>query len=500
MKNDLAVSMGRVSTARQGAQGLSLADQDLLFPQYAEKCGHTLVKSFSFNESAATSEKRKLFREVVAFVKHHDIGHFYIEDTERLTRDSMDIPVIKDLYEKESVTFHFIRDSYTLNKNLEGASKINFMLRLAFAEDMIDKLRKKMRAKMLYKVERGEWPMRPLYGYSMTEKRLTINDRTAPIVRRVFSMRQNGATLREIADALNRDKIPAPRGTEWHFQQVEKMLRQVGYIGKVKWKGVTYPAKHDPLINDDQFNIVQQSFTQSSRKNVKNAHLFSGMIRLASGRLFSPEVHKGHVYYAAYSTGRKRIWLSEAQIFDQVSPIISGLRWSDGFGDFVREAARDAVRFNKTEKDRKIHKTQKELSELRGKAARMYEDRLDGTISKDLYLSKAAENQARQAELERRLKGLLSDDRQFLAGIDQIIEDFQTLPVDYTQTDNFGKAVILKALCKGFIVDGDKQITPVYRETFGCFINPVIDDLKRARVRDSSIMRPLMDAFRTLAA
>lgn len=499
MKNDLAVAMGRVSTNVQRMEGSSLTDQDITFRNYANKLGHAIVHGFSFNESASTSQKRTRFQEVIAYVKANDIGHLYVENTTRLSRDTVDLQYIKDLYENHDLTFHFISENYTLNKNLDGASKMFLIMRLMQGEMMIDDLRRKMRDSMLKKVERGEWPGRSPYGYKFENKALIVDDTRAQHVKKLFARRAEGATLRELADELNNLKARPPRGTKWHFQSVEGILTQVAYNSQIDWKGLIYPAKHPRLVPPALFESVKKSFATTSRKNVANGQLLSGFIRNPEGRLFTPEVQKGNVYYSAPTPERKRVWLSEAKAFDLINPQIMAMHWTSEFGEFVKDTARDMVARNKSDSDQMIWRREKELSELRGKALQVYDDKLDGTITKEMYQIKSAEIQSRQVVLEQELRGLRSDDRMFLKNVEQITDTFENLPITYAKSDNVGKSQILRDLCTGFLYDG-ANLRPQFKQTFAVFINTKVDKLKRARVRYSSSMRPLLDAYRTLLA
>lgn len=490
--------MGRVSTALQRQEGLSLMDQDANFNTYANKNGHTIVQKFSFNESAGVSQKRSKFQEVISYIKANGIGNFYVENTTRLSRDMVDFQYIKDLYENHDVTFHFITENYTLNKNLEGASKMFLILRLMQGEMMIDDLKKKVKDTMLKKVERGEWSGRAPYGFKLIDKKLTIDEPKAAHVRRIFTARSEGATLREITDSLNKKRVQAPRGVKWHHQEIEKMLKQVAYVGQINWKGVIHKAGHTPIIGAPMFEKVQKTFAQTSRKNVKNAQLLSGMVRNPQGRLFTPEMQKGHVYYSAPGE-TKRVWLSEAKAFELIAPHIANMHWTSDFGNYVRETARDMVNMQATNSDKMIWVRKKELTELQAKARRVYDDRLDGIITRDLYQIKAAEIQARQVQIEQELNGLYADDRLFLQRLEQMTTYFETIPKDYAESENVGKAMILKDLCKGMVYDGE-TITLQYHDTFAVFINSKVDKLKRARVRDSSTMRRVLAEYRTLLA
>jgi hypothetical protein len=205
------------------------------------------------------------------------------------------------------------------------------------------------------------------------------------------------------------------------------------------------------------------------------------------------------VYYSAYHDDRKRTWLSEEKAFDLISPQIAAMHWKSDFGEFVRETARDMIAMNQNTGTRLIAAKVRELSALRAKSVQVYDDKLEGIITKEVYLIKSGEIQARQAEIEKELRSLRTDDRTFIGKLDEMVEAFETLPIDYAEADTVGKAQILRDLCTGFVYDGEK-ITIKYKDTFAVWINSKVDNLKRARVRDSSKIRPLIDEFRTLLA
>jgi len=74
-------------------------------------------------------------------------------------------------------------------------------------------------------------------------------------VRRIFSMRRQGATLQAIADVLNAEKVPTKRGGKWYPATVRYILDNPKYKGFVeyyfRWNGAQYieaPGEHEPII------------------------------------------------------------------------------------------------------------------------------------------------------------------------------------------------------------------------------------------------------------
>ena len=69
------------------------------------------------------------------------------------------------------------------------------------------------------------------YGYrrEAETKRILIEASEARIIRRVFTLRRQGMTMRAIAEELNRRHYPSPRGKTWHHSSVQVVLKSADY-------------------------------------------------------------------------------------------------------------------------------------------------------------------------------------------------------------------------------------------------------------------------------
>jgi site-specific DNA recombinase len=94
-------------------------------------------------------------------------------------------------------------------------------------------------------------------GYARDKKGGLIEDgESADTVRRIFSMREEGATLRAIAAALNAENVPTSRGGQWWPATVRYILDNPKYKGNVEylfcWNGsethVVRSGKHDAIV------------------------------------------------------------------------------------------------------------------------------------------------------------------------------------------------------------------------------------------------------------
>jgi hypothetical protein len=88
----------------------------------------------------------------------------------------------------------------------------------------------------------------PPYGYRSAPaadgKGWTLEpvDETAAVVRRIFADATEGDTPGRIADALNRDSIPGPRGGTWNRTAVSAIIENVAYAGERYGMKGAHPA------------------------------------------------------------------------------------------------------------------------------------------------------------------------------------------------------------------------------------------------------------------
>ncbi len=95
------------------------------------------------------------------------------------------------------------------------------------------------------------------YGYALDgEGHLTVVPDQARIVRRIFAERRRKRTQKQIAEGLNADGIPAPRGGRWHQARVGYIADNPKYRGLVeylfRWSGtethVLQPGAHEAIV------------------------------------------------------------------------------------------------------------------------------------------------------------------------------------------------------------------------------------------------------------
>lgn len=156
----------RVSSKEQEETGYSLPAQEKLLTEYSEKKDFKIDKIFSISESASGKTQRKFFDEMLAYVRKNNIKNIICEKVDRLTRNLKDAVEINDWIAEDSERqVHLVKDSLILHKESRSQEKLNWNVRLIFAQNYIDNLSEEVKKGQKEKIAQGWIPCRAKLGY-----------------------------------------------------------------------------------------------------------------------------------------------------------------------------------------------------------------------------------------------------------------------------------------------------------------------------------------------
>jgi DNA invertase Pin-like site-specific DNA recombinase len=91
----------------------------------------------------------------------------------------------------------------------------------------------------------------------------SIDEKWAPIIRRIFSLCIDGTPLQGISDTLNAEGVTPPRGKGWNFTFVAKVLRNPAYKGELhqKLQGVDYTLTVPALLDVETWEAAQAALS-----------------------------------------------------------------------------------------------------------------------------------------------------------------------------------------------------------------------------------------------
>jgi site-specific DNA recombinase len=122
----------------------------------------------------------------------------------------------------------------------------------------------RVKAAMRRKAVKGEALGRPPYGYRVGARRkLAIVPEEGSVVRYIFRLYlKDGLGIRRIARRLNEEGLRTRKGGLWSMVTVRDILRNRAYVGTYSRFGVRVPASHNPLIQQEDFERVQERLDQ----------------------------------------------------------------------------------------------------------------------------------------------------------------------------------------------------------------------------------------------
>jgi site-specific DNA recombinase len=204
---------------------------------------------------------------------------------DRLTRSLMDFSRLVDLFEKRSVTFVSVTQSFSTTTSM-GRLTLNILLSFAQFERELGSER--VRDKIAASKKRGIWTggVVPL-GYKAENRQLLVHPDEAEIVRRIF---QRFVTLRSITKLLREldaDGTHQRSGRPFDKVVLHKILRNRTYRGLTVHKAEAYPGQHDAIIGEDLWNEVQSINREPPRTRARASS--AREVALLRGLIFGPD-------------------------------------------------------------------------------------------------------------------------------------------------------------------------------------------------------------------
>lgn len=269
------------------------------------------------------------------------------------------------------------------------------------------------------------------YGYTKEEVKegkqtcytLKPHPEQAPIVKRIFEMYASGLGCVKIAQQLDAEHVPAPKGKSWSPESLPGMLKNVHYLGKVKWNErktvrtveegavkasrpraeefLIFEGKHPAIIDQELWDAVQAIRGKHPRnqkaKNLTNP--LAGLLWCECGRAMIGRRYNGpdgqERCAPRFLCGdRKKCGNASAKMSDIMDEVVRVLR--ETVADF--EVRIEAGTDNSVEVHRQmVERLEKKLAELQDLEKKQWDEKIKGEIPPHIF---AALNGETVAEIE----------------------------------------------------------------------------------------------------
>ena len=299
-----AVLYARVSSKEQ-EQGYSIPAQQDLLRRYATRLGLTVAQEFVDIESAKGTGRPGFAAMVRLLQQRPDCRAVLVEKTDRLYRNLKDYITLDEL----NVEIHMVKENEILSRSSRSAQKFMHGIRVLMAKNYIDNLSEEVKKGLHTKAAQSLWPSFAPPGYRNAAgeggKRIIVPDPVlGPIVARLFEWFATGEySLKTLAKKAYQEGFRFRKsGNKIPIATLHKILRKRIYTGDFEYAGVTYHGSHEPLVNREVWEQVQQILDGRKANGThkpKPAFVYSGLVQCGHcGCSLVAEVKKGkYIYY-----------------------------------------------------------------------------------------------------------------------------------------------------------------------------------------------------------
>ena len=393
-----------------------------------------------------TNFNRPGVQRLIEDAKAKRINLILVKDLSRFGRNYIEIGQYTDyLFPSIGCRFVALNNGVDTESN-NGSTDVMCFLNL-FNEFYSRDTSKKVKAVKRACAENGKFMgTYPAYGYKRDNEdkhHLVIDEDTAPIVRRIFSMRATGMGFTGIAAQLNEEGIPSPgmlyyqrRGKadprrvnhKWAGETVKHLIRNEVYIGNMvqgKTGTVSYKNKkliskpedewirvegtHEPIISQEIWDTVQGIDQKRVRKNAASdgiRSVFTGLVYCAECG-FKMRNHTEKFTYKDRSPGRYSSFICGNYARSGKSACTIHTIYENVLEQIVLEDIREKARFaahdpemlaqhilRLKDKEAQSHRTSCEqelkavktrLDELERLMQSLYEDKYSGTVPQSVF-------------------------------------------------------------------------------------------------------------------
>jgi DNA invertase Pin-like site-specific DNA recombinase len=483
MQNNSGVLWVRVSSDDQ-AKGYSPDSQERLLESIAAKREIIPVKKFNVTESAKTSENRKLFKEMIEFIKKNEIRNLVALSADRLARNYQDFTTLQILVDKHNVSIILAETNKIINQNSDYSDRFLFQL-LASLSEMGNRQRSAdTRRGMEQKARQGGAPYYVPIGYlnvvdpqNPKRKFVIVDEERGSLIKKAFELYDTGKySLFTLADELNRLGLRT-RPTKSHSaapitkSSIEVILKNKFYIGLVLQRGQYYPGAHQPLISKQLFDSVQGRLAQHcsySRPDSKKVFPFKKFLKCGyCGCQLTGEEQQGkngnsqyRYYRCTFSKDRNcpQKYYREEEIDKMLTEAMGDLYVDETIAEEIRKRLKSTHLEQSSWEDKERARLQAAETKKTRHLDLIYEDRLNEIITPEQYKQKSNAIQGELAQIKSDINKLGKTNLKYKEEGSTILALLKGLKQTYEKQDYQGKAEILAlVLDKVFLRDGKAQ-------------------------------------------
>lgn len=251
----------RYSSAAQ--REASIEQQRNEAQEFAKKNGYTIIKEFEDKAITGTTIDRPGLQYMLYEAKRMRPAYLILYKMDRLSREVHDSFFIDSKLRECGVQIITIAEVLPEDENMRYVLQ---GLYASMAHNFIISHKAAVTRGMKYNAENALYNGRKILGYVGKKNcRYTIDDKTAPVVKKIFTDYADGKPLQKIADELNDAGYRSVQGKKFVVNSLANILKNRSYIGEYRWGDYFVKDGFPRLISDELFEEAQKMLDKNKR-------------------------------------------------------------------------------------------------------------------------------------------------------------------------------------------------------------------------------------------
>lgn len=245
--------------------------------QYAKENNYTVVGEYIDRALSGTNDNRPQFQQMIEDSNKKFFQIVLVYQFDRFSRNRCDSAIYKNKLKKNDVIVVSARENIAddpsgvlVESLIEGMAEY-------FSRDLSQKVTRGMRLNAEKCIYNGGGV--PLGLCVDDEKKFQIDEKTAPIVRKIFDMYANGETMATIINYMNSIGMKTAKGMEFKKNSLRAILTNKRYIGTYKYGDIEIENAFPSILSKEVFFKVQDMMVKNktvrSRAKAKNEYLLT---------------------------------------------------------------------------------------------------------------------------------------------------------------------------------------------------------------------------------
>ncbi len=237
-----------------------------------------IYKVYSDQGYTGANIDRPALQELLQDVKQKKVNAVISYKIDRLTRSPRDFYQLIEILEQHNASFISVTERFDTSTP-SGRLLRNIML--TFGQFERELTSERTRDKLLERAKKGfvnggNCP----YGYKRENKRLIIAPKEAALVRKIYDLYVEKASLFDVYKELKKNGHFTRSGLPFCKTALSHILRNILYTGKVKHNNQVYAGLHEAIISSDVFDEVQKIHKERPKEGFSyNYSLLSGLVQ-----------------------------------------------------------------------------------------------------------------------------------------------------------------------------------------------------------------------------